>query len=83
MTFMGIMLVKYRLEYILVVPPLILMFVEYLKMSLKVDLASIAPEKLMKKSNLQLMVLLVTFCFVVFSFIDLPFLETFVSTKNE
>jgi 4-hydroxybenzoate polyprenyltransferase len=83
MTFMGIMLVRYRLEYILVVPSLILMFVEYLKMSLRVDLASIAPEKLMKKSNLQLLVLLVASCFAIFTFIDLPFLDTFVSPKNE
>ena len=83
MTFMGIMLVRYRLEYILVVPSLILMFVEYLKMSLRMDLASIAPEKLMKQSNLQRLVLLVVLCFVAFSLIDLPFLETFVSPKDE
>ena len=83
MTFMGIMLVRYRLEYILVVPSLVLMFVEYLKISLRKDLASIAPEQLMKKSKLQFLVLLVTLCFATLSFIDIPFLETFVSPKNE
>jgi 4-hydroxybenzoate polyprenyltransferase len=83
MTFMGIMLVRYRLEYVLVVPSLILMFIEYLKMSLRMDLASIAPEKLMKKTSLQLLVLLVFFNFLVFSFIDVPILETLVKQKNE
>ncbi len=83
MTFIGVLLVRYRIEYIFVVPSLIWMFVEYLKMSLRLDLASIAPEKLMLKNRIKGLILLVAISFVLFSFTNIPLLDQIVSIKNE
>jgi hypothetical protein len=59
------------------------MFVEYLKMSLRLDLASIAPEKLMLKNRIKGLILLVAISFVLFSFTNIPLLDQIVSIKNE
>ena len=77
-SFIGILLVRYRIEYILVLPSFIWIFIEYLKISLKLDPASFAPEKLMAKTKLQLLALLVLFAFLLFTFVDIPFLDKII-----
>jgi 4-hydroxybenzoate polyprenyltransferase len=77
-SFIGVLLVRYRLEYILVLPSLIWIFVEYLRISLKLDPASFAPEKLMGKAKLQLLALLVLAAFLVFTFVDIPVLDKII-----
>jgi hypothetical protein len=74
-SFIGVLLVRYRIEYILVLPSFIWIFVEYLKISLKLDPASFAPEKLMAKTKLQLLALLVLAAFLLFTFVDIPVLD--------
>ena len=77
-SFIGVLLVRYRIEYILVLPSFIWIFVEYLKISLKLDPASFAPEKLMAKAKLQILALLVLAAFLVFTFVDIPMLDKII-----
>jgi len=77
-SFIGVLLVRYRIEYILVLPSFIWIFVEYLKISIKLDPASFAPEKLMEKTKLQLLALLVLAAFLLFTFVDIPLLEKII-----
>jgi decaprenyl-phosphate phosphoribosyltransferase len=77
-SFIGVLLVRYRIEYILVLPSFIWIFVEYLKISLKLDPASFAPEKLMAKTKLQLLALLVLAAFLLFTFVDIPVLDQII-----
>ena len=72
--FSGILLVKYRLEYILMYPAFIWIFAEYLSISLKLDEASYAPEKLMRKKRLQVISLIIAILFLVLSFVSFPIL---------
>lgn len=76
--FSGILLVKYRLEYILMYPAFIWIFAEYLGISLNLDEASYAPEKLMRKKRLQGIALVITLLFLLLSFMNLPILYQFV-----
>ena len=78
LSFIGILLVRYRVEYVLVLPFLIWIFSEYLKISLKLDPASFAPEKLMKKSRLQLLAASVVAAFLVFTFVDVDYLHRII-----
>ena len=77
-SFIGVLLVRYRIEYILVLPSFIWIFVEYLKISLKLDPASFAPEKLMAKTKLQLLALLVLAAFLLFTFVDISLLDKII-----
>jgi hypothetical protein len=78
LSFIGILLVRYRVEYVLVLPFLIWIFSEYLKISLKLDPASFAPEKLMKKSRIQILAALVASAFLLFTFLDIAYLHTII-----
>jgi decaprenyl-phosphate phosphoribosyltransferase len=77
-SFIGVLLVRYRIEYILVLPSFIWIFVEYLKISIKLDPASFAPEKLMAKAKLQLLALLVLAAFLLFTFVNIPLLDKII-----
>ena len=77
-SFIGVLLVRYRVEYILVLPSFIWIFVEYLKISLNLDPASFAPEKLMAKTKLQLLALLVLAAFLLFTFVDISLLDKII-----
>lgn len=76
--FSGILLVKYRLEYILMYPAFIWIFAEYLSISLKLDEASYAPEKLMRKRRLQVIALVIAILFLFLSFLSIPILYQLV-----
>ncbi len=78
LSFIGILLVRYRVEYVLVLPFLIWIFSEYLKISLKLDPASFAPEKLMQKSRLQLLAGSVAGAFLLFTFVDVGYLHEII-----
>ena len=82
-TFLGILLAKRRVEYIFLFPVLISLFVEYLKMSLELDPASYAPEKLMKKKNLVFLVLILGILFIVFTLVDIKGLHEFIYTDGD
>lgn len=78
MAFAGVLLTRYRLEYVLLLPVLILLHTEYFKMTLALNQASIAPEKLMSNRNLRVIVAVLAVLFVVLTFCNFPFLYSLI-----
>jgi 4-hydroxybenzoate polyprenyltransferase len=78
--FGGILLVRHRLEYILMFPVLAIIFVQYLSMSLRLDPASYAPEKLMRQRKFAYSTLLIIGVFILTTFFDIPLLHQIVGT---
>ncbi len=74
---MGIFLIKYRLEYVLAMPFLFLLFVYYLYIAFDDDSAVQKPEKLYKERKLMVFVVIITIIFIVLTFVDIPGLKLF------
>ena len=74
---MGIFLIKYRLEYVLVMPFLFLLFVYYLYIAFDEDSAVQKPEKLWKEKKLMLFVAFIALLFVVLTLVNIPWLSLF------
>lgn len=74
---MGIFLIKYRLEYVLAMPFLFLLFVYYLYIAFKEDSAVQKPEKLYKEKKLIFFVILIVIIFVILTFVNIPILSLF------
>lgn len=74
---MGIFMVKYRVEYVLAVPVLFLMFAYYLLLSFKEDSVVQKPEKLYREKKLLCLVAVFGGILLIFTFIDIPFLQGF------
>ena len=74
---MGIFLIKYRLEYVLAMPFLFLLFVYYLYIAFKEDSAVQKPEKLYREKKLIGFVLLLIAIFFLLTVIDIPALRLF------
>ncbi|MCR5652079.1 MAG: UbiA prenyltransferase family protein [Lachnospiraceae bacterium] len=74
---MGIFLIKYRLEYVLVMPFLFLLFVYYLYIAFKDDSAVQKPEKLYKEKKLMVFVGVIVLIVVILTVVDIPGLKLF------
>ncbi len=74
---MGLFLVKYRIEYVLAMPFLFLLFVYYLYIAFKDDSAVQKPEKLYKEKKLMAFVALIVVIFIILTFVDIPALKLF------
>ena len=74
---MGLFLVKYRIEYVLVMPFLFLLFVYYLYIAFKDDSAVQKPEKLYKEKKLMVFVILIVVICVILTVVDIPALKLF------
>ena len=78
--FLGVFLIKYRMEFILSLPFFALLFVWYLRMGMRKRSVAQTPEKLYKEkrflSFVGVLCIVVTFCF----FVDIPWLEEFFVT---
>ncbi len=77
--FTGIFLIKYRVEFILLMPVMIGMFCYYLYISYKEDSAAQAPEKLYREKGLMFFVLLFCIAFILLLRIDIPVLHGLLS----
>ena len=73
----GIFLVKYRIEYVVAMPFMFLLFAYYVMMAFNEDSAVQKPEKLYKEKKLLLIVALVIVIFIALTFIDIPSLHGF------
>jgi len=74
--FLAIFLIKYRIEYIIMIPWIILLFGYYLALAMKEGRsATQKPEKLYKESVLMMMVVVLGVLFTVATFIDMPSLD--------
>lgn len=74
---MGIFMIKYRLEYIVAMPFLFLLFVFYLYIAFKEDSAVQKPEKLYKEKKLLLYCAFFVILLIVLTLVDIPVLQLF------
>lgn len=73
--FLGVFLIKYRIEYLLVLPALAGLFTVYLWLGLRKGSPTQAPERLFKSRALITVVALVAVGLIVLTFVDIPVLE--------
>ena len=78
--FLGIFLIKYNVNLILLMPCLVGLFCYYLLIAYKEDSAAQKPEKLYREKGLMLYVLVLVVLFVVLTHVRIPILQTFVPT---
>jgi len=79
--FMGIFLLKYRIELVLLMPFIIGLFCYYFWLSYEKDSAVQKPEKLYREKWLMAYCLLVAVIFTALMFIDIPQLKIFTEMK--
>ncbi len=78
--FIGVFLIKYRIEHLLAMPVVFLLFTYYIMLSYKKDSAVQKPEKIYREKKLLIIVGLLIMAFAALSFIDIPFLHVFISS---
>jgi 4-hydroxybenzoate polyprenyltransferase len=72
--FLAVFLIKYRVEYLLLMPLITILFAYYLGLAMRPDSTAQKPEKLLRERGLVSLVVLLTVLFVVTSFVELPLL---------
>lgn len=72
--FLSVFLVKYRIEYVLAMPLVVMLFTSYFSMSTLPGSSAQKPEKLYGERGLILIVLALVAVFLVASLVDMPFL---------
>ncbi|MCA1397999.1 UbiA family prenyltransferase [Bradyrhizobium sp. BRP56] len=72
--FLSVFLVKYRIEYVLAMPLVVMLFTTYFSMSTSPGSPAQKPEKLYGERGLMLLVLALVAVFLVASLVDMPFL---------
>jgi 4-hydroxybenzoate polyprenyltransferase len=75
--FLGIFLVKYRIEYLLLMPAVIFLFGHYLTLAMRPNSSAQHPEKLFREPTLMWLVALLSVLFVVATWVDIPALSIF------
>ncbi len=71
----GIFLLKYRIEYIVAIPVLFMLFCYYLYIAHKPDSAAQKPEKLFREKKLMLLVGVLIVLFAVLTVVDIPIMK--------
>lgn len=79
--FIGIFLVKYRLELIVFMPFLIGLFCYYFNLSYQPDSPAQKPEQLYKQKGLMLYVVALIFLFAILMTVNIPLLEGLASSE--
>lgn len=77
--FIGLFLIKYRVELILFVPVFMGLFCYYFWIAFKEDSAAQKPEKLFRERGLLLYLLILVVLFVILLYVDIPDLQIFTS----
>jgi len=77
--FLAIFLIKYRVEYILVLPVVTALFAQYLALSMRAGSSAQKPEKLFRERGLILLVVLLMIVFGIATVVNLPALDTLTS----
>jgi 4-hydroxybenzoate polyprenyltransferase len=79
--FLAIFLIKYRVEYLLLVPVIIALFGYYLALSTKPASSAQNPEKLFREPKLIALVAILAALFVVATYVDMPALSVFTGQQ--
>ena len=75
--FLAIFLIKYRVEYLVLVPPIIALFGYYLALSTKAASSAQNPEKLFRERKLIALVAILAVLFIIATYVDMPLLSVF------
>jgi hypothetical protein len=78
---MAIFLLKYRIEYLVVIPLFIALFAAYMRLALTPDSAAARPEELMRQPAMLIGAALTMALFGVLTFVDLPWLNGLTSSN--
>lgn len=73
--FLAVFLIKYRIEYLVAMPAVIMLFAKYLALSYAPGSTAQRPEKLFNERGLMAIAMLTSILFVIFTFVDVPQLE--------
>ena len=79
--FLAIFLIKYRVEYLLMVPAVIALFGYYLALSMKPASSAQNPEQLFREPKLIALVVLLVGLFVVATYVEIPALSMFTGQR--
>lgn len=79
--FLAIFLIKYRVEYLLLVPVVIALFGYYMALSSKPASSAQNPEKLFRERKLIALVVLLAATFILATFVDMPGLSVFTGQQ--
>ena len=71
----GVFLIKYRIEYVMAFPFIIILFAHYLDLSMRSGSVAQKPEKLFREKRLMGISMATVLVLVVLSFVDLPILH--------
>ena len=74
---MGVFLIKYRIEYVLCLPFIVLLFAHYLALSMRAGSVAQKPEKLFREPRLMLISALTAGMLAVFSVVNVPQMQEF------
>lgn len=74
--FLAIFLIKYRIEYILLMPLISIFFSQYLALAMHPESSAQKPEKLFRERGLMIMLLILVASFIVTTLVDIPILKT-------
>ena len=70
--FVGVFLIKYRTEYIVMIPAMIALFAEYFRLAFVQDSVTRKPERLFRAKRLMVFAISATVLFVVLTVVDIP-----------
>ncbi|MFK0162474.1 UbiA family prenyltransferase [Rhizobium sp. NPDC090279] len=79
--FLAVFLLKYRIEYLLLMPLIATLFVYYLAISMQPGSSAQAPEKLFRERGLMLLIVMIAIVFLASTFINIPMLEQFTAQQ--
>jgi 4-hydroxybenzoate polyprenyltransferase len=79
--FLAVFLIKYRIEYLLLIPLIIALFAQYLALSMQTGSSAQSPEKLFKERGLIVTVVLTGILFAVTTLLDIPILNYFAEQR--
>jgi 4-hydroxybenzoate polyprenyltransferase len=79
--FLAVFLIKYRIEYLIIVPLVIALFAQYLSLSMQPQSSAQKPEKLYREHTLIILVVLLVAAFGLATFVNLPWLDPFTGQR--
>ncbi|HOO27727.1 MAG TPA: UbiA prenyltransferase family protein, partial [Lachnospiraceae bacterium] len=79
--FIGIFMIKYRIEYLVAMPFVFGLFCFYLWISFKPDSAVQKPEKLYREKKLLVYIVLLIIILLILTFVDIPLLNYWVDIR--
>ncbi len=81
--FIGVFLVKYKIEFLLTLPFFALLFVWYLYIGMQTNSVSQSPEKLYRKKKFILFIIILGIMTMASLFVDLPWLNVLLEVRGQ